>query len=67
MGGPTPFFPMGKKWENTHFSMGKNGVVLPPPIDAWNHSKTAILKFCAPAVRGLARALIFDIAYYTLH
>ena len=26
-----PIFPHGKKWENTHFSMGKNGVG-PPPI-----------------------------------
>ena len=25
------FFPHGKKWENTHFSMGKNGVGPPPP------------------------------------
>ena len=26
-----PIFPHGKKWENTHFSMGKNGVETPPP------------------------------------
>ena len=25
-----PIFPLGKKWENTHFSMGKNGVGPPP-------------------------------------
>ena len=24
-----PIFPHGKKWENTHFSMGKNGVGPP--------------------------------------
>ena len=27
-----PIFPHGEKWENTHFSMGKNGVGPPPPI-----------------------------------
>ena len=26
-----PIFPHGEKWENTHFSMGKNGVGPPPP------------------------------------
>ena len=26
-----PIFPHGKKWENTHFSKGKNGVGPPPP------------------------------------
>ena len=25
-----PIFPQGEKWENTHFSMGKNGVGPPP-------------------------------------
>ena len=32
---PYTFFPIffhGKKWENTYFSMGKNGVGPPPPI-----------------------------------
>ena len=24
-------FPHGEKWENTHFSIGKNGVGPPPP------------------------------------
>ena len=27
-----PIFPHGKKWENTHFSMGKNGVGPPPQV-----------------------------------
>ena len=36
-------------------------------IDAWHHNKTAILKLCAHAVRVMARALIFNIAYNTLH
>ena len=27
-------------------------------IDAWHRSKTAILKLCALAVRGITRALI---------
>ena len=27
-----PIFPHGKKWENTHFSMGKNGVGPPPEL-----------------------------------
>ena len=29
-------------------------------IDAWHHNKTAILKFCAHTVRGVARAIIFN-------
>ena len=36
-------------------------------IDAWYHSKTANLKLCGHAVCGLARALIFNIAYDTPH
>ena len=36
-------------------------------IDAWHHSKTTVLKLCAHAVRDLARALTFNIAYNTLH
>ena len=36
-------------------------------IDAWHHNKTAILKLCAHAVRGIAHTLIFEIAYNTLH
>ena len=36
-------------------------------IDAWHHIKTAILKLCAHAVRGLTHTLIFNITYNTLH
>ena len=36
-------------------------------IDAWYDSKTANLKLCGHAARGLARALIFNIAYDTPH
>ena len=33
------FFPHGEKWENTHFSMGKNGVGPPPPLPPSNPDK----------------------------
>ena len=36
-------------------------------IDAWHHNKTAILKLCAQAVRGVSRALTFNTAYNTFH
>ena len=32
-----PIFPHGKKWENTHFSMGKNGIGPPPPPLLYMH------------------------------
>ena len=36
-------------------------------IGTQHHNKPAILRLCALAVRGIARALIFNIAYNMVH
>ena len=39
-----PIFPHGKKWENTHFSIGKNGV---GPPNMYNVHCTRLYNTCA--------------------
>ena len=55
-----PIFPHGKKWENTHFFKGKNGVGPPPPQRKSNKkprqfytNKAKCTTNCIPLITGL--------------